>query len=82
MFRLNEMKENIIYIIQYWIYMCMYTINIRTLKIHFDMLCPLNKAKVIFKVSLLSNAKWDTFNPSKVFISFVELSVLYYLRYM
>ena len=31
---------------------------------------------------LLSNAKWDTFIPSKVFNSFVELSVLYYLRYM
>ena len=44
----------------------------------FNMLCPLNKAKVI----LLSNAKWDTFIPSKIFISFVELSVLYYLRYM
>ena len=24
---------------------------------------------------LLSNAKWDTFIPSKIFISFVELSV-------
>ena len=31
---------------------------------------------------LLSSAKWDTFIPSKIFISFVELSVLYYLRYM
>ena len=31
---------------------------------------------------LLSNAKWDTVIPSKVFISFVELSVLYYLRYV
>ena len=31
---------------------------------------------------LLSNAKWDTFIPSKIFISFVELSVLHYLRYM
>ena len=45
---------------------------------HFDILCPLNKAKVIFKGSskesvLLSNAKWDTFVPSKVFISFVLL---------
>ena len=29
---------------------------------------------------LLSNAKWDTVIPSKVFISFVEVSVLYYLR--
>ena len=36
----------------------------------FNMLCPLN------------NAKLDTFIPSKIFISFVELSVLYYLRYM
>ena len=26
--------------------------------------------------------KWDTLIPSKVFISFVDLSVLYYLRYM
>ena len=53
----------------------------------FNMLCPLNKAKVIFKGSklesvLLSNAKWDTFIPSKIFISFVELSALHYLRYM
>ena len=29
------------------------------------MLCSLNKAKVIFKGSSLSNAKWDTFIPSK-----------------
>ena len=28
------------------------------------------------------NAKWDTFFSSKIFISFVELSLLYYLRYM
>ena len=28
------------------------------------------------------HAKWDTFIPSKIFISFVELSVLYYIRYM
>ena len=28
--------------------MYMYTINIRTLQIHFDMLCHLNKANVIF----------------------------------
>ena len=52
-----------------------------------DRLCPLNKEKVIFQriqleSVLLSNAKWDSFIPSKVFISFVELSVLYYLRYM
>ena len=32
-----------------WLYMYIYTINIRTLEINFDMLCPLNKAKVIFK---------------------------------
>ena len=31
---------------------------------------------------LLSEAQWDTFIPSKVLISFVELSVFYYLRYM
>ena len=31
---------------------------------------------------LLSNAKWDTFIPSKEFNSFVQLSVLYYLQYM
>ena len=53
----------------------------------FDMLCPLNKAKVILKGSSLNQfyfpmLKWDIFIPSKVFISFVELSVLYYLRYM
>ena len=29
----------------------MYAINIRTLEIHLDMLCPLNKSKVIFKGS-------------------------------
>ena len=52
---------------------------------HFNMLCPLNKENVIFKGSklesvLLSNAKWDTFIPSKIFMSFVELSVLYYVK--
>ena len=31
---------------------------------------------------LLSSAEWDTFIPSNIFISFFELSVLYYLRYM
>ena len=31
---------------------------------------------------LLSNAKWDAFIPSNVCISFVEVSVSYYLRYM
>ena len=51
------------------------------------MLGPLKKAKVIFKGSsknqfYFPNAKWDTFIPSEVFISLVELSVLYYLRYM
>ena len=44
------------YIVSYrclstWIYMYMYTMNIRSLSIHFDMLCPLNKAKVILKGS-------------------------------
>ena len=33
--------------------------------------------------SVLSyNAKWDTYRPSKICISFVEISVMYYLRYM
>ena len=31
---------------------------------------------------ILSTVKLDTFIPSKVIISFVEFSVLYYLRYM
>ena len=50
----------------------------------FNMLCPLNKAKVIFKGSSENQFyfKWDPFIPSKIFISFVELIVLYYLRYM
>ena len=42
-----------------------------------------SKFQMIYLESvLLSNAKWDTFIPSKVFISFVELSILYYLLYM
>ena len=41
-----------------------------------------NIQRIQLESVLLSNAKWDTFIPSKVFISFVELSVLYYLRYM
>ena len=54
----------------------------------FDMLCPSfkqsksNIQRIKLESVLLSNAKWDTFIPSKVFISFVELSVLYYLWYM
>ena len=46
----------------------------------FYMLCPFNKAKsniqrIQLESVLLSNAKWDTFIPSKVFISFVKLSI-------
>ena len=41
-----------------------------------------NIQMILLESVLLSNAKWDTFIPSKVFNSFVELSVLYYLRYM
>ena len=41
-----------------------------------------NIQRIQLESVLLSNAKWDTFIPSKIFISFVELSVLYYLRYM
>ena len=41
-----------------------------------------NTQRIQLESVLLSKAKWDTFIPSKVFISFVELSVLYYLRYM
>ena len=63
----------------------MYTINIRTLQIHFDMLSFKQSKNNFHKRSslesvLLPNTKWDTFIPSKVIISFVELSVLYYLR--
>ena len=66
--------------------MYMYAMNIGTLEIHIDMPCPLRNKNNIQRIKLesvlLSNAKWDTFIPSKVFISFVELSVLYYLWYM
>ena len=41
-----------------------------------------NIQRILLESVILSNAKWDTFIPSNVFISFVELSVLYYLRYM
>ena len=42
-----------------------------------------NIERIHLELVLLSNAnRWDTFIPSKVFISFVELSVLYYFRYM
>ena len=41
-----------------------------------------NIQRILLESVLLSNAKWDTFIPSKIFISFVELSVLYYLRYI
>ena len=41
-----------------------------------------NIQRIKLESVLLSNAKWDTFIPSKKFISFVELSVLYFLRYM
>ena len=41
-----------------------------------------NIQRILLESVLLSNAKWDTFIPSKIFISFVELLVLYYLRYM
>ena len=36
-----------------YIYIYIYTLNIRALYLHFDMLCPLNKAKVIFLGSSL-----------------------------
>ena len=41
-----------------------------------------NIQRILLESVLFSSANWDTFFPSKVFISFVELSVLYYLRYM
>ena len=41
-----------------------------------------NIQRIELESVLLSNAKWDTFFPSKIFISFVELSFLYYLRNM
>ena len=64
----------------------MYTINIRTLYI-FRHAMPFKQSKsniqrIKLESVLLSTAKWDTFIPSKVFISFVQLSVLYYLRSM
>ena len=34
-----------------------------------------NIQRIQLESVLLSNAKWDTFIPSKVFISFIELSV-------
>ena len=48
---------------------------------------PFNQSKSnILRIKLesvkLFNAKWDTFITSKLFISFVELLVLYYLQYM
>ena len=39
-----------------------------------------NIQRIKLESVLLSIAKLDTFIPSKIFISFVELSVLYYLR--
>ena len=53
----------------------------------FNMLCSLNKAKVIFKGPSLNQFYFLILNGTlsflqKIFISFVELSVLYYLRYM
>ena len=41
-----------------------------------------NIQRIYLELVLLSIAKWDTFIPSKIFISLFELSVLYYLRYM
>ena len=41
-----------------------------------------NIQRVQLESVLISNAKWDTYIPSKIFISFVELSVLNYLRYI
>ena len=41
-----------------------------------------NIQRIQLESVLLFNAKWDTFITSKVIIYFVELSVLYYLRYM
>ena len=41
-----------------------------------------NIQRIELESVLLSNAKWDTFIPSKIFIYFVKLSFLYYLRYM
>ena len=53
----------------------------------FNMLCPLNKVKVIFKGSSWNQFYFPMLNGTlsfhqNIFISFVELSVLYYLRYM
>ena len=41
-----------------------------------------NIQRIKLESVLLSNAKWDTFIPSKKNISLVEISVLYYLQYM
>ena len=41
-----------------------------------------NIQRIWLESDLLSNVKSDTFIPPTIFISFVELSVLYYLRYM
>ena len=53
----------------------------------FNVLCPLNKAKVIFKGSSYNQFYFPMINGTllflpKIFISFVEVSVLYYLRYI
>ena len=53
----------------------------------FNMLWPFKQSKrniqrILLESVIISNDKWDTLIPSKIFISFVELSVLYYLRYM
>ena len=41
-----------------------------------------NIQRILLESVLLSNAKWDTSVTLKVFISFVEVSDLYFLRYM
>ena len=38
-----------------------------------------NIQRIWLEPVLLFNAKWDTFIPSKIFIAFVEFSVLYVL---
>ena len=48
--------------------MYMYTINIRTLEIHFDMLCPLHKSKVIFTGSSKNQFYFPMLNGTLSFL--------------
>ena len=66
----------------------MFPINIRVrVRATFRHAMPIKQSKsniqrIQLESVLLSNAKWDSFILSNLFISYVELSVLYYLRYM